>query len=69
MRNPPSFIVYVVLAKMPDSDKFDPYWSLALGPEFSPAFASKKGAQQLLKHAQRWLGKENAYIQQYGPIS
>ena len=72
MKNPPDFVMYVVMVKTPDSDKFDPCWGeWADSPQgvYARGFASKRDADKECKNWRVRYGKKNAYIQQYGPYS
>jgi hypothetical protein len=72
MKNPPDFVMYVVMVKAPGSDKFDPCWGE--WAEFghgvhAKGFARKLDAVSECKVFRVRYGKKNAYVQQYGPIS
>ena len=64
MRNPPDFVMYVVMVKYPRSDKFNPLRDCEGSAE---GFISRKAARNTLTRFRRQYGKKNAYVQQYGP--
>ena len=74
MKNAPDFVMYVVMVKPPNSDKFDPCWgnwadSLHLQGVHAKGFARKRDANNECRIFRVRYGKENAYVQQYGPYS
>ena len=64
MKNPPDFVMYVVMVKLPGATTFNPHRDCEGSSE---GFNSRKAASGTLKKFQRRYGKKNAYIQQYGP--
>ena len=68
MKNPPDFVMYVVMVKAPGNKNFNPCWNPAALP-YVRGFKRKADAQFALKSCQAFYGKKNAYVQQYGPIS
>ena len=72
MKNPPSFVMYVVMVKPPKCKVFDPCWSEwaeSQNGRFAKGFASKKDAAAECRMYRVRYGKKNAYVQQYGPYS
>lgn len=70
MKDPPSFVVYVVLVKPPNAHVFDPCWSdwaESHGGRFAKGFASKNDADRECRYWRVRYGKNSAYVQQYGP--
>jgi hypothetical protein len=65
MRNPPDFVMYVVMYK-PD-DKFVPYWEAYLDGVQAAGYLHKGDAAKCVKVLRRTWGKDNVYVQQYGP--
>lgn len=67
MKNPPDFVMYVVMYR--PIDKFLPYWEAEsdVGGVYSSGYRSKAEANRRLKGIRQVWGKENAYVQQYGP--
>jgi hypothetical protein len=70
MRNPPDFVMYVVMVKLPSNKNFDPVWILnePEGRYFAQGFKKRREAIEDLRIYQRAYGKKNAYVQQYGPF-
>ena len=71
MKNPPNFVMYVVMVKRTNSRKFDPLWTSFEDDDeqFAQGFRSKKDALDHCTFFQEIHGKKNAYVQQYGPYS
>ena len=72
MKNAPDFVVYVVMVKHPNSDKFDPCWGEwadSLHGIHAKGFARKLDANRQCAEFRVRYGKKNAYVQQYGPYS
>ena len=72
MKNPPSFVMYVVMVKPPNCDKYDPCWGEWGGVSygvFAKGFARKRDADRECRVYRLRYGKKNAYVQQYGPYS
>lgn len=72
MKNPPNFVMYVVMVKPPNAKAFDPRWSEwaeSQNGRYARGFASKSDADKECREYRVRYGKKNAYIQQYGPIS
>ena len=69
MRNPPDFVMYVVMVKA-RTKNFDPDWSSSDGYDvkFCYGFAKRSDARHVMLDYQRIYGKKNAYVQQYGPF-
>ena len=63
VKNPPDFVMYVVMVKKPLSKKFDPAW------RGSDHDGRKRDALNDLRIYKQNCGKQNAYVQQYGPYS
>jgi hypothetical protein len=68
MKNPPDFVMYVVMVKAPGNKTFNPHWTPTAFP-YTRGFQRKADARFALKSIQVAYGKTNAYVQQYGPIS
>lgn len=68
MTNPPDFVMYVVLYK-PKGKEFIPYWEADASGVHAMGYFTKVDANRRLKAVQMTWGKENAYVQQYGPYS
>ena len=66
MKNPPDFVMYVIMVKAPGKKNFDPLRDCEGSAE---GFISRKAARNTLARFQRRYGKKNAYVQQYGPYS
>jgi len=66
MRNPPDFVMYVVMVKKTGEARYNPLWC---GGIQAQGFARRKDAMPLLRMQQDIYGKKNAYVQQYGPYS
>lgn len=73
MKNPPDFVMYVVMVKLPNRHNFHPNWETVTdcGEEHIGAvgFKSRSDADDACKYCRALYGKKNAYIQQYGPYS
>lgn len=72
MKNPPSFVMYVVMVKPPGHDKFYPCWgdwADSLHGVHAQGFAQKRDADAECRRFRTKYGKKNAYVQQYGPYS
>lgn len=67
MSNPPDFVLYVVMVKA--HRKFSPRWLRCGQGPIAEGYAKKSDARKALKIVQHMHGKENAYVQQYGPYS
>lgn len=70
MKNPPDFVVYVVMVKCVPSGNFDPQWcpwAEAQCGRYAMGFQSKRDANKACKVARTRHGAKNAYVQQYGP--
>lgn len=67
MKNPPDFVMYVVMYK--PSDRFVPYWESNMSGVHAMGYLHKGDAQRRLKFLRQTWGKENVYVQQYGPYS
>lgn len=69
MTNPPNFVMYVVMVKMPDG-KFNPWWSLQRDRvNYVIGFQKKADARKSALDYQKIYGTKTAYVQQYGPYS
>lgn len=69
MKNPPDFVMYVVMVKPPPGKKFKPYWFDNNGRTIADGFKDISEAELLRDWLQGRYGKKNAYVQQYGPYS
>jgi hypothetical protein len=73
MRNPPDFVVYVILGRWNKDQFFVPWGTPETGPAGitgkAPFYSSKRGAEAECKRLRKYVGKGNCYVQQYGPIS
>ena len=67
MRNPPDFVMYVLMYK-PD-DEFIPYWQGKAIGAYAMGYKHKVDANKRLKVLRQIWGEKNAYVQQYGPYS
>jgi hypothetical protein len=67
MRNPPNFVVWVVLARDYENHGGDfmpyPFGGHSIG------YASRKEANRALQLLRVHLGRGRCYVQQYGPYS
>lgn len=71
MRNPPDFVMYVVMVKVPGNKNFNPLWTMFENSDedFAQGFRLRREALEEMRACQNIYGKKNAYVQQYGPIS
>jgi hypothetical protein len=71
MKNPPDFVMYVVMVKSPGATGFDPCWGNwgASLDAHARGYARKRDADKHCREFRARYGKKNAYVQQYGPIS
>ena len=72
MKNPPDFVMYVVMFRPADYIDFNPWWGD--GPDgvhgrCAKGFSRKQDADKECKICRVRYGKKNAYVQQYGPLS
>jgi hypothetical protein len=70
MKNPPDFVMYVVMVKPTKDSVFDPCWgewSDSVRGVFAKGFARKRDADRECKIYRVRYGTKNAYVQQYGP--
>jgi len=70
LKNPPSFVMYVVMVKPLADSVFDPCWGLWEEPSrgvYARGFARKRDADKECRIYRTRYGKKNAYVQQYGP--
>lgn len=68
MKNPPDFVVYVVMVKGMNDANFGPRFRPNSGyTPFAFAYATRRDAWKELRYWRNLVGKENAYVQQYGP--
>jgi hypothetical protein len=65
MKNPPDFVLYVVMYK-PES-KFVPYCEGYWTGLHAMGYLHKIDANRRLKDLRQTWGKGNVYVQQYGP--
>ena len=67
MRNPPDFVMYVVMVKA-RTETFEPDWFTDHDDgQHCCGFAKRSDARKVMLDYQRIYGKKNAYIQEYGP--
>ena len=71
MRNPPDFVMYVVMVRRPEEKNFNPVWQWRPNDDhrFAQGFRNRSEAIEDLRIYQSFYGKKNAYVQLYGPIS
>lgn len=65
-------MMYVVMVKPPNCDKFDPCWGEwadSVHGVTANGFARKREADAECRRMRVRYGKKNAYVQQYGPYS
>ena len=66
MKNPPDFVMYVVMVRRIGNKNFVPEWN---HDGMIYGYRTKAQARPSMRDYQRIYGKENAYVQQYGPYS
>ena len=67
MKNPPDFVMYVVMYK--PKDKFIPYWEDSESGFHAMGYLLKRNANKRMKKLRKIWGEKNAYVQMYGPYS
>ena len=69
VKNPPDFVMYVVMVKKHRSGKFNPNWWEFLSGTYTKGYQNKSDVERKLKEICKYYGKNNVYVQQYGPYS
>ena len=69
MKNPPDFVMYVVMIRLPHENTFGPWWQKSVDGPKAEGYANRSSAAKELRCCQALYGKKNCYVQMYGPIS